>query len=567
MSGGVTNDGSDKLKGLITVEPIEHPITDVSITGTGHGTSIGTDVSTTGTGHGTSIGADVSTTGTGHGTSINADKAHGPMPTPPCDVGEKTALRSQERAALDSFHSGMPILRQGRYNSCGTTSLAMAMEYLGIPANFRVIDSYIRPYPGAGTASTPGDIVAYARRAGLQARQHSGGTLDELAGHIRDRRPVTVLLNYEDPWNPSAMAHYVNVIGMERNEAGDITDVHVRNPWGRDEIIRADSFQRQWSRVRIVGQVPEGSVPLSAISNGLGVACPTFDRTYIVYDSPNNQGLCSDSIIDRLKQASTNTVMGGINELASGVNTIGRAHQAAGMSQIMGGIKEQAMGMTTIQRGYKTAGVSQMIGGTINSVCGGAAFMVGNLIGKNVEQGGEALMEVGRDMLDSDKVLEKISGGLACFFGSIIKAIGWLFSMVGGLMAAATDLVSKPFTWPAEKLNEKDALKEQILNTDYSHGEGDPQAVLQRAFWRLKARMLDTLLNSWGETTAKDREAAMRVILAAQASGHLSEVAEDFGGAEALVEHFEGEQRDEVRGLLGLPLRISDGLHPDLCHT
>jgi ABC-type bacteriocin/lantibiotic exporter with double-glycine peptidase domain len=148
----------------------------------------------------------------------------------------------------------MPIHDQGQENSCGTTSLAMSMAYLGVPGDFNIIDRSARFHnPGAGVGTAPGDMVQFARRSGLQAQEYNDSSMEDLVSHVRAGRPVTVLLNYQPDGSTGGdgMAHYLNVIGFNRDSNGEITDVILVNPWGREETMSIDNFKDQWSDVSL----------------------------------------------------------------------------------------------------------------------------------------------------------------------------------------------------------------------------------------------------------------------------------------------------------------------------
>merc|ERR1719215_196227 len=89
----------------------------------------------------------------------------------------------------------MPCMRQNG-PTCGTTCLAMALEYHGFPADVDVIEAYLHPYGSIDLGEVPAEFARYARMLGFNACQRNHGCLEDLACHVRAGRTVTVMLNY-----------------------------------------------------------------------------------------------------------------------------------------------------------------------------------------------------------------------------------------------------------------------------------------------------------------------------------------------------------------------------------
>ncbi|MDP7039268.1 MAG: C39 family peptidase, partial [Myxococcota bacterium] len=245
---------------------------------------------------------------TAPGRAMNSDQ---------CFLDVKGLRRESE--ALRTFDIEMPKHAQGLENSCGTTSLAMSMAYLGVPADFRIIDRSTRMFdPDEGVGTAPQDMVDFARRSGLQAEQYNDGSLEQLVSHVRGGRPVTVLLNFEDA--TAGMAHYLNVIGFERDGAGQIENVVMLNPWGRVDRLSLKDFMQQWSNVALARE-------------GVMAALPTYNRLMVVLDHPENPPLPQPNMSGALKAATTNTMMNGVSGLSAGIETIKRGEAVAGGAQ------------------------------------------------------------------------------------------------------------------------------------------------------------------------------------------------------------------------------------------
>lgn len=429
----------------------------------------------------------------------------------------------RERAAMARFNAEMPIHSQGSENSCGTTSLAMSLAYLGVPADFAVIDAAIRFHdPGPGLASVPGDLARFARSQGVQAEHYDGASLADLEANVRAGRPTTVLLNYQPESDPGGdgMAHYLNVIGFDRDASGRIEGVVLANPWGQVDHVPVDRFMAQWTNV-------------SLTRTGLGAALPTFNRTMVVLDRPENPPLPSPGAVSQLRSATTNAVIGGVSGLSASVETI--------------------------KRGHVVAGVGQAVGASINTVVGGAGYVIGNLIGQNVERGGEVLIDQGLKLLEGG-LPQKALGVFALVAGGILKALGFLLSLAGGLVAEAGRLASTPFTALAEAQSRRDETREMLLNPRRSQGIEDPAVVLRRASVGTRARLLDNLLAGIGAPGRDDERAALLVLRSAEGKAdELRRLAEPFGGPAKLLARFSGAEALEVARLYGLPAPAATG--------
>lgn len=443
-------------------------------------------------------------------------------------TGDRSVAVQQQldKQAHVHLRDTMPLLSQGSMPSCGTTCLSMALEYFGIPAHYSLIDPYIRPYGAFDAGETPAELGRYARLMGLQARTHDNGSLEDLAGHIRQGRAVTCFINYQPPerYDSAEMGHLVNVIGVERDASGEINLVHIRNPWGRDETMSAESFMEQWDNVRITARIPDDVTGMDKLGAALMTALPVFDRSYVVIDSPDKPALPLGNPLDDLASAPTDLV-------ATTINAFGGARK-------------------TIDNGHVLAGVAQASGAVINSVTGAASMLIGNLIGKNIEQGGEQLLEVSRDLWQGD-TWHKVGAVFVGIAGAVAKAVGWLLSMIGGLLATASDLATRPLTQPARLLNQRDMAREHVLAMRDREGEASVLSTMARGDAGVQLALLDDLVGHWPKPEAADQEAALLVIRAAARAGQLAEVVERFGGAERLQGRFDGDAVIKVQQVLG----------------
>lgn len=137
----------------------------------------------------------------------------------------------------------------GQQNACGTTSLAMVMNYLGVPDSRRTIDAMIRR---TDTFTAPRRMVDYARSRGLAAESYNSGTFEEVRGFLDRRLPVIMLI---EPSTPNDVnLHYVVVKGYEKNPDGTYSYL-VQDPAKStpdDRRSEAELYQ-QWSNLRLSG--------------------------------------------------------------------------------------------------------------------------------------------------------------------------------------------------------------------------------------------------------------------------------------------------------------------------
>jgi hypothetical protein len=136
--------------------------------------------------------------------------------------------------------------------SCGTTSLAMILRFLMedntlTPAD---IDREIRRLPGMFSA--PLDLISYARRKGLPARQYNCGSLEQLEDLVSRGVPAMALLDLT-PDNALDFDRWHWVVVVAFNGTGDQKTLVINNPWGRQEEWQQDKFLKEWAHLRMLG--------------------------------------------------------------------------------------------------------------------------------------------------------------------------------------------------------------------------------------------------------------------------------------------------------------------------
>lgn len=223
----------------------------------------------------------------------------------------------------------MEVLAQ-KGSACGTTSLAMIIRFL-LPGS-RIcpedIDAEIRRLPGM--FSSPPDLIAYARKMGLNARQYNDSQISDVAELVNQGIPVMALLDLTpdnaldtDRW------HWVVVVGVEGTPPD--TTLRINNPWGDQEEWTSRDFSKEWADLRLLG-----------LDFG-------YSRYVIAVGTPE------DTLPDR------------------------RAVGAGAPNMVTKGLADVLNGYANMQRNGRLAGVGQIF-------CGGAKLVVGGirLLGYNL---------------------------------------------------------------------------------------------------------------------------------------------------------------------------------------
>ncbi len=158
-----------------------------------------------------------------------------------------TGGNSVIRFADDGEPTNFTILDQGSTNGCGTTSLAMMLNYMagGKPLFDREkVDRQIRHF---NMFSSPGDIAAYAERHGLEASVHSDTSIADLHRMIDQGLPVQILMDIEESHDGTGL-HYEVVTGYGTGPDGK-RYIELANPWGQREFMAEDAFMARWSNL------------------------------------------------------------------------------------------------------------------------------------------------------------------------------------------------------------------------------------------------------------------------------------------------------------------------------
>ncbi|MCI0628317.1 MAG: C39 family peptidase [Acidobacteria bacterium] len=143
-------------------------------------------------------------------------------------------------------------------NSCGTTTLAEIMSYLGVPMTQADVDAAIRR---TNIFTSPNDMIEFARDNGLEAEGYNNGTWEEVKSMIDAGYPVQAMLTGDDsvPVNGGSESfsvdglHYIAITGYGTDPATGEEYVVYHDPnRATEQRISVADFEKMW------GDVPGG---------------------------------------------------------------------------------------------------------------------------------------------------------------------------------------------------------------------------------------------------------------------------------------------------------------------
>jgi hypothetical protein len=158
----------------------------------------------------------------------------------------------------------LPItpLYQGQTNGCGTTSLAMALNYL---SNEKSQSPDQQPYTQAAldvgnreldSFSAPGMLATLAQKKGFYAGQYNEADYEEVRSHLEKKHPILALT--KPFWEDNAL-HYVVIHGYEEGDRSEESKLVITDPADsiHPEQKRLESFQefctKQWNNLKLKG--------------------------------------------------------------------------------------------------------------------------------------------------------------------------------------------------------------------------------------------------------------------------------------------------------------------------
>lgn len=134
----------------------------------------------------------------------------------------------------------VPFLPQTPAN-CGPTSIAMVLQYYGIPADPKNIARNFETNALAGVFTV--DLLITANQYGMDARWIKGD-LPALRAEINADRPVIVFLNRAI--NPLPYRHFAVVVGYLNHQGRDYLVLHSgTSPF---LLVPPKKFSREWKR-------------------------------------------------------------------------------------------------------------------------------------------------------------------------------------------------------------------------------------------------------------------------------------------------------------------------------
>ena len=161
----------------------------------------------------------------------------------------------------ENLLSDFPVLKQPDGISCGPTSAAMALNYLGREATIEGLKSKAKTtwYKSGDTeiGMTAPDVLAKAIPGKLKT-----GSLDEIKYHIDQNKPVIVLLRSgQTTW------HYVVVIGYTED------NITMADPAGYIHSKENDMFLSAWNfSTDMSGNEVAESCPMCGGDGEIGIA-------------------------------------------------------------------------------------------------------------------------------------------------------------------------------------------------------------------------------------------------------------------------------------------------------
>ena len=340
--------------------------------------------------------------------------------------------------------SRMPPVDQGNSSACGTSSLAMIMNYLGVHVSRQDIDSEVRR---VDQGAMPGPLIDYAREHGLSAEGYNHGSWDEIKSYINRGIPVQALINTKADGNPSN-GHFVAVVGFRTDPATGEEQIGFRNSadQGKVDWMDRSEFEDKWSHHFagfdnfFIAYAPggtdlppgrwDGIEALSAMGDGAWNVLNNFDR--IIH--PDNFGSFVHGLIG---------LPGGVVQALGGA--IGFGIQTAGdwLDQKVGDIP--VLGWVARPVGEILDGVGAGIGNLFGGI-GDAFNHVGgafeNLFNGNIGGFFGGLASAGSSLIGGAfGAVGSVFGGVVDAAGTVVNTVGDGLSAVGGALGDAASSV------------------------------------------------------------------------------------------------------------------------------
>jgi hypothetical protein len=387
--------------------------------------------------------------GGGFDNSASFDSAPGASPRGVADLfgpalGDSYVYGPSLPGAMDD--TKMPPIDQGKSNACGSSSLAMIMDYLGVPVSRGDIDKEIRRID---QGLPPQPLIDYAREHGLEAEFYNHGSWDEIKGLIGRGIPVQAQINTEADGSKTHM-HWVAVVGFRTDPKTGEEQIGFRNSadGGKVDWMSRAEFEKKWSHPldgagydnSFIAYAPGGTdLPpsrwdgvegLSAMNDGAWHVANSWDRIF----DPDNFGSFVHGVIG-FPGGVVQTIGGAIGY---GIQTAGDwLDQKVGDVPVLGWV---ARPIGKVLDGIG-AGIGNLFGGIGDAVdCVGGAFE--NLFNGNVGGFFGGLFNAGSKFVGGVfGAVGSIAGGVVNAAGNVVDTVGDGVKAVGGAIADGASAV------------------------------------------------------------------------------------------------------------------------------
>jgi hypothetical protein len=342
--------------------------------------------------------------------------------------------------------SRMPPIDQGSSSACGSSSLAMIMNYLGVPVSRQDIDREIRR---TDNGLPPQALIDYAREHGLEAEFYNHGSWDELKSFIGRGIPVQAQINTEADGSKTHM-HWVAVIGFRTDPRTGEEQIGFRNSADKGQVewmSRAD-FEKRWSHPldgvgydnSFIAYAPGGTdLPPSrwdgvegftALNDGALNVANNWDRIV----DPDNFGSFVHGVIG---------LPGGVVQTIGGAFGFGIQTAGDWLDQKVGDVPVLGWFARPIGKVLDGigAGIGNFFGGIGDGInCIGGAFE--NLFNGNVGGFFSGLYNAGSKFVGGFfGAVGSVAGGFVNAAGSVVDTVGDGFKAVGGAISDGVSAV------------------------------------------------------------------------------------------------------------------------------
>lgn len=200
-------------------------------------------------------------------TRLESTTASNPLPQAPRPVASgaeppkpaETARLAGDRSGLEDYPHARDAQgfarfllnqnEQGITNGCGTTSLAMLLNFWkGKPEEYSRgrIDLSIRHFD---MPTSPQNIAGYAQRQGFRTSVQNNASVEDLTGFLKQGVPAMVLFD-PDGVDSDSTLHYVVATDYQTDDKGNVTHIRVADPWGGQmEDIPVEEFKQRWDKL------------------------------------------------------------------------------------------------------------------------------------------------------------------------------------------------------------------------------------------------------------------------------------------------------------------------------